>query len=122
MGYRSLQVKFRRIKATKESDFNGERVLSPNTVELMRSNQVGDLFPGSGVFPPHGSGFGLSVAVVTDHAKAILPDGTFGWDGAFGCQLLVSPKDDMVMIIMMQISDTTTRLDFQNAVMQAIVQ
>ena len=103
-------------------EFNGKRLLSPNTVELMRSNQVGDLFPGSGIFPPHGSGFGLSVAVVTDHIMAGIPEGTFGWDGAFGCQFLVSPKEDMVMVIMIQISDTVTRLDFQNAVMQAITQ
>jgi CubicO group peptidase (beta-lactamase class C family) len=103
-------------------EFNGKRLLSPNTVELMRSNQVGDLFPGSGIFPPHGSGFGLSVAVVTDHIMAGIPEGTFGWDGAFGCQFLVSPKENMVMVIMIQISDTVTRLDFQNAVMQAITQ
>ncbi len=55
-------------------EFNGKRLLSPNTVELMRPNQVGDLFPGSGIFPPHGSGFGLSVAVVTDHALAGIPE------------------------------------------------
>ena len=105
---------------------NGKRLLSPNTVELMTSNQVGDLFStagGSGL-GYRGLGFGFSVAVVTDSIAADLrvPTGSYSWDGVGTTRFWVVPKDKLVMIIMPEIGNATVQRDFENAVMQAVVE
>jgi CubicO group peptidase (beta-lactamase class C family) len=44
----------------------GKRILSPWTVDLMMSNNVGDLFLGQSGRPPKGVGFGLGGEVLLD--------------------------------------------------------
>lgn len=106
--------------------FEGKRLLSPNTVQLMTSNQVGDLFDvagGSGL-GYHGLGFGFGVAIVTDSIAADLrvPTGSFGWDGVGTTRFWVAPKEKLVMIILPEISNALVQRDFENAVMQSIVE
>ena len=106
-------------------EFNGKRILSPDTVDLMRANHVGDLFPGSNGFPQKGMGFGYSVAVVTDRVAgdSLLPDGTFGWVGASGCEGLAAPKEKIVMIFMVGGGNNLgARIDFHTTAMQAFIQ
>jgi CubicO group peptidase (beta-lactamase class C family) len=106
-------------------EFNGKRILSPASVELMRSNHVGDLFPGSQGFPKAGTGFGYGVQVVVDHnaSDSLLPDGTFGWVGASGCEGLASPKENIVLIFMVGGGNNgSARVDFHTTAMQAFVQ
>ena len=105
-------------------EWNGKRLLSPRTVELMASNHVGDMFNGKLGRPAHGMGFGLIVQVVEDNVAAGLrvSNGSFGWDGAFGTQVWVNPKEKMVTIIMIQTQVAQVQRDFENAVMQAIVE
>ena len=105
-------------------EWNGKRLLSPRTIELMASNHVGDMFNGKAGRPAHGMGFGLIVQVVEDHVAAGLhvANGSFGWDGAFGTQFWVNPKEKMVTIIMIQTQVAQVQRDFENAVMQAIVE
>ncbi len=100
---------------------NGKRLLSPKTVELMRSVFVPDTTPGR----PPGRGFGLSVQVVSDPIVAghRVSPGSFGWDGAFGTHFWVDPKEKIVGVMMIQTDNPNRQLDrdFENAVMQAIV-
>ena len=102
---------------------NGKRVLSPKTVELMASNHVGDMFNGKLGRPAHGMGFGFLVAVVQDSVTAglRLSNGSFGWDGAFGTQVWIDPKEKMVTILMIQTQVPMVQRDFENAVMQALI-
>ena len=104
-------------------ELNGKRLLSPRTVELMASNHVGDMFNGKLGRPAHGMGFGWIVQVVEDNVAAGLrvSNGAFGWDGAFGTQTWINPKERMVTIIMIQTQVPLVQRDFENAVMQAIV-
>lgn len=104
-------------------ELNGKRILSPRTVELMSSNHVGDMFNGKLGRPARGMGFGLLVAVIQDPVAAglRLSTGTFGWDGAYGTQMWVDPKEKMVTLIMMQTQTPVLQRDFENAVMQAII-
>jgi CubicO group peptidase (beta-lactamase class C family) len=83
---------------------NGKRILSPRTVELMASNHAGEMFNGKLGRPARGMGFGFQVAVIQDATAAglRLSNGSFGWDGAFGTQIWVDPKEKMVTLIMMQ--------------------
>ena len=101
--------------------WNGKRLLSPRTVELMASPFVPDSLPGR----DPGRAFGLSVQVVTDPVKAghRVGTGTFGWDGAYGTHFWVDPKEKIVGIMMIQVVNSTRQLDrdFENAVMQAII-
>ena len=101
---------------------SGRRLLSPKTVDLMASVHAPDTLPGR----PKGRGFGLSVQVVNDAVAAgfRVSDGTFGWDGAFGTHFWVDPKEKVVGILMIQTNNPNRELDrdFENAVMQAMVE
>ena len=102
---------------------NGRRLLSPRTVDLMGSNHVGDLYSGIGQ-RLKGMGFGLTVEVVVDGVSANRREsnGSFGWDGAFGTHFWVDRKEQLVGLLMVQESNGQLMRDFENAVMQAIVE
>jgi CubicO group peptidase (beta-lactamase class C family) len=99
---------------------NGKRLLSPKTVELMAAVHVPDTLPGR----PKGRGFGLSVQVVSDAVAANLrvSDGSYGWDGAFGTHFWIDPKEKIVGILMVQTPNQEVSRDFENAVMQSVVE
>ena len=103
--------------------WNGVRILSPRTIDLMGSNHVGDLYQGEGTGGVHGMGFGLSVEVVLDpiQANTRRSAGSFGWYGAFGTQFWVDRKEQLVGLLMIQEPVNAMRRDFETAVMQAIV-
>ena len=105
-------------------ELHGRRLLSPRTVDLMSSNHVGDLFNGKLGRPAHGMGYGLLVGIVEDGVAAGLrvTNGSFGWDGAYGTQTWIDPREKMVTIVMIQTQVTSVQRDFENAVMQAIVE
>jgi len=79
---------------------NGVRLLSPLTVELMRTNV---LAPGLTIFSP-GAGFGLDFAVYTDPVAAggYYGKGTFFWGGAAGTWFWIDPASDLIVIGMIQ--------------------
>jgi CubicO group peptidase (beta-lactamase class C family) len=102
---------------------NGKRLLGPRTVELMSANHVGDLFNGKVQRPEQGMGFGFLMQVVLDSVPSGLrvSSGSYGWDRAYGTMFWVDPKERMVEIIMMQTLSHSLQRDFENAVMQAIM-
>jgi len=101
---------------------NGKRILGSRTVELMQSVFAPETLPGRSP----GRGFGLSVQVVNDPIAAgyRVSAGSFGWDGAFGTHFWVDPKEKIVGVLMVQTDNPNRQLDrdFENAVMQAIVE
>jgi CubicO group peptidase (beta-lactamase class C family) len=99
---------------------NGKRLLSPKTIEMMRSVHVPDTLPGRNP----GEGYGLSVRVVSDHAKknTLLSTGTIGWSGVYGTHFFVDPVEQVVAVLMVQTSNQEVNRDFEDAVMQAIVE
>jgi CubicO group peptidase (beta-lactamase class C family) len=99
---------------------NGKRLLGPRTVEMMSSVHVPDTLPGR----QHGEGFGLSVRVISDHVvrAAAVSTGSFGWDGAFGTHLWIDPKEQIVGVLMIQTANQEVGRDFEQAVMQAIIE
>jgi CubicO group peptidase (beta-lactamase class C family) len=105
-------------------ELRGRRLLSPRTVDLMASNHVGDMFNGKLGRPAHGMGYGLLVGIVEDGVAAGLrvSNGSFGWDGAYGTQTWIDPREKMVTIVMIQTQIASVQRDFENAVMQAIVE
>jgi CubicO group peptidase (beta-lactamase class C family) len=104
-------------------ELNGKRLLSPRSVELMSSNHVGGMFNGKLRFPERGFGFGLQVAVLEDNVAAgwRLPNGSFGWFGAYGTQVWINPREELVTLLMIQNLNYEVQRDFENAVVQAII-
>jgi CubicO group peptidase (beta-lactamase class C family) len=103
---------------------NGKRLLSPWTVDTMMTNNVGNLFEGQIGRPPKGVGFGLGGEVVLNAAEARMrkPNGSYGWDGAFGTYWWVNRKEQIVAIYFVQIPGRAQQYDFDNAVSQAVVE
>ena len=103
-------------------ELRGARLMSPRTVDLMSSVHAPDTLPGRG----KGRGFGLSVQVVNDAVAAgyRVSNGSYGWDGAFGTHFWVDPKEKVVGVMMIQTTNPNRELDrdFENAVMQAILE
>jgi CubicO group peptidase (beta-lactamase class C family) len=101
-------------------ELNGVRILSPRTVELMGSEFIPSTLPGRTA----GEGYGLGVRVVTDAAarRTWLSEGSFGWSGVYGTHFWVDPKENLVGILLAQTSSRALLSDFENAVMQALVE
>lgn len=95
------------------------RVLSPRTVALMTTNQVGTLRSADGL------GFGLGFETTDRYGAAGMESvGSFGWAGAYGSFYRVDPKERLVTVVMLQQipnrSDVRDR--FGNLVYQALNQ
>jgi CubicO group peptidase (beta-lactamase class C family) len=84
----------------------GRRYLKPETVALMTSDHIGPetkIARDSFYFPGGDSGFGLGFAVRTSQPpNTRLPLGEYRWDGVGGTFFFVDPRDDMLVICMMQ--------------------
>ena len=90
-------------------EFNGARLLSPRTVEMMRTNhlQEGPLstLPTGHIYGRGlGLGWGLDFEVVMDAAAAgePLPNGTYYWLGAAGTWFWIDPVSDLTFVGMIQ--------------------
>jgi len=108
---------------------NGERIISPKTIELMTQDHCADIpYGGNGpvVLPANGHGFGLGFTMTKDlAASASLGSvGTYGWSGAAGTYFRVDPKEDLIYIMMIQImpnAQLQASEKFKTLVYQAIV-
>ena len=89
---------------------NGVRVLSPESVRLMRTDRLTDgqkRHPFLGAPFWIGRGFGLNLSVVTDPAKSAPlfgPGGvgTFSWPGAYGTWWQADPVADLILLYLIQ--------------------
>lgn len=89
---------------------DGVRVLSPESVRLMRTDRLTDEqkqqnFLGGPFWI--GRGFGLSMSVVTDPDQSrqfFGPGGlgTFGWPGAYGTWWQADPANDVILLYLIQ--------------------
>jgi CubicO group peptidase (beta-lactamase class C family) len=91
------------------------RLISQSTINLMTSNaqkpalaysdvtlqRFGDLGP----TPAMGQGFGLGFAVRTETGQNPLPGsiGSFYWTGSLGTTFFVDPKEQLTIIMMIQV-------------------
>lgn len=77
---------------------NGERVLSPGTIELMRTNHLGEKQLRSFDWERFlGYGYGLGVRTMMDRSVSgsTGPVGEFGWGGAAGAYVLLDPENGL---------------------------
>jgi CubicO group peptidase (beta-lactamase class C family) len=80
-------------------ELDGQRILSPKTVELMTADHLGN------VEYNDGEGFGLGFFVVEDLGARGKPGsvGEYGWGGAYHSQYWVDPAEDLVVVYMTQL-------------------
>jgi len=77
--------------------YNGKRLLARRTVELITSNQIGDLNVGR-------NKFGLGFEITTEYGQAELgvSEGSFSWGGYFGTTYWADPKERLVCLLFIQ--------------------
>jgi CubicO group peptidase (beta-lactamase class C family) len=80
-----------------KGEYNGKRLLSRRTVELITCNQIGDLNVGR-------DKFGLGFQITTAYGQALLgiSEGSFAWGGYFGTTYWADPKEHLVCLLFMQ--------------------
>jgi len=104
-------------------ELDGERLLSPLTVDLMRSDLLGDL-PVVHPLLASGHGFGLTFAISRGPGQTgTLPSaGQYRWGGAAGTAFWIDPIQDMAGIFMIQtLPDPAKRSEFMQLAYQSIV-
>ena len=108
---------------TNGGELFGRRLLSPRTVAMMTSNQVGNLLVSNERKRRRGTGAGYTVGVVLDPiaADSRRSAGAFGSGGAFGTISWSDPAEEIAGVIMLQQPYGAAIYDFENAVRQAIV-
>ncbi|PCI76671.1 MAG: serine hydrolase [SAR86 cluster bacterium] len=104
-------------------ELDGVRLLSPKTVNLMISNHSGE---NDVYIRGPGYTFGLGFGLVNDAgtARDPLTPGTFSWGGAWGTIFWVDPVENMIGIMMTQITSyrhLSVRQDVGVTAMQAII-
>ena len=81
---------------------HGKRLLGKQTLAFMTADHTGNR-PGR----PPGLGFGLGFEVRTTTGEAALPGsvGEYGWAGNAGTLFWIDPKEQLIAIYMVQVSD-----------------
>jgi len=101
---------------------DGVRILAPRSVELMTTNQSGDLHAKSS---GPGLGFGLGFQTTDRYgANGMASVGSFGWGGAYGTTYLVDQKSGLVLVLMLQLmpNGTDVQAKFNTLVYQSLLQ
>jgi len=102
-------------------EYNGVRILSRKTVELMTANHVPPGVPG--LLNP-AVGYGLGVSSVIDQAGAgnLGSKGQFGWGGYASTYVIMDPVEKFVAILMVQYQPTNFAVwqQFQTLAYQSI--
>jgi CubicO group peptidase (beta-lactamase class C family) len=80
-----------------KGEYNGKKLLSSRTVELITSNQIGDLNLGV-------DKFGLGFEITTERGQAILgiSKGSFAWGGYFGTTYWADPEKKLIGLLFLQ--------------------
>ncbi len=84
-----------------KGEFNGKRIISRKTVELMTVNHLGEVqFPWT-----KGTGFGLGFSILEDLGLRGTPgsEGEYGWGGAYHSTYWVDPKEELVVVYFTQL-------------------
>jgi len=77
--------------------FNGKRLLARRTVELITSNQIGELNRNRNKF-----GLGFEITTAWGQAELGVTEGSFSWGGYFGTNYWADPKERLVCLIFIQ--------------------
>jgi CubicO group peptidase (beta-lactamase class C family) len=98
-----------RLQGDADERARGPRLLSHQSVDLMRTNFLSRdqrCIPAFGQMVWAGQGFGLGLAIVDDPAQqrtlGYRSAGSFGWPGAYGTSWFADPVENMIGIMLIQ--------------------
>lgn len=101
-----------------QGEFNGKRILSRKTVEMMVKNNVGNL---------RGDiGFGLAFDDFRPQYsyRSIASEGSLRWGGMFGTDYIIDPKEELILLFYINLQPNNSGTDyktlFHNLVYQAL--
>jgi CubicO group peptidase (beta-lactamase class C family) len=80
-----------------KGEYNGKRLLSRHTVELITTNQIGDLNLGRDKF-----GLGFQITTKNGQAQMGVSEGSFAWGGIFSTIYWADPKERLVCLLFIQ--------------------
>lgn len=92
-----------------KGEYNGKRLLARRTVELMTSNQIGDLNIGTDKF-----GLGFEITSVNGQAKLGISEGSFSWGGYFSTSYWADPKERLIGLLFLQQSPSNRHGELHN--------
>ena len=101
-----------------KGEYNGKRLLARRTVDLMTSNQIGELNLGRDKF-----GLGFEITTESGQAKLGVSEGSFAWGGYFGTIYWADPKEHLVCLMFIQqspLSHSEIQDKFRALVYQAL--
>lgn len=78
-------------------EYNGKRILSRRTVELITSNHIGELNHGKNKF-----GLGFEIVTEAGQAELGMTKGSFLWGGYFSTSYWADPEERIVGLVFMQ--------------------
>ncbi len=99
--------------------YNGHRLLAPRTIEMMTTNQIGDLNIGKDKF-----GLGFEVVTAAGQAQSAWSEGSFAWGGFFSTTYWADPKKHLIGEIYLQQTPLThweVNTKFKQLVYQALM-
>ncbi|TMM58309.1 beta-lactamase family protein [Maribacter algarum] len=105
--------------------FEGAEIVKPETLQLMTKDHLSDVRKHQKEplrLMPRETGFGLGFSVAAYKPNG--ERGVYGWGGAVGTYFRIDPKNDLIYIMMMQISpyrQLGLREKFQNLVNEALI-
>jgi CubicO group peptidase (beta-lactamase class C family) len=84
-------------------ELNGQRLLGRKTIDLITTNQIGELRIWGG------AEFGLGFALVTDNQKHLTLNsvGNYSWGGYFSTSYWMDPEEELTATLMTQMAPTT---------------
>lgn len=79
-----------------KGNFKGRQILSPKTIELMTTNQIGDFEVWD-----RKTKFGLGFSLATDKSNALELEskGSYGWGGMYATEYWIDPEENMFFLI-----------------------
>ncbi|HMX26207.1 MAG TPA: serine hydrolase domain-containing protein [Blastocatellia bacterium] len=80
--------------------YNGKRLLSRKTVQLMSSDHLGGI---PGMSAGNGFGLGFAVSKAPGEAGMMGSPGEYNWGGAAGTKFWIDPQEQLIGIFMIQI-------------------
>jgi CubicO group peptidase (beta-lactamase class C family) len=101
-----------------KGEYNGKRLLSRHTVELITTNQIGDLNLGRDKF-----GLGFQITTKNGQAELGVSEGSFSWGGFFGTTYWADPRERLVCLMFIQqfpLSHSEIQDKFRALVYQAL--
>lgn len=84
-------------------ELDGVRILSRKTVEVMRTNQLGNLYNTKGWGNHQGFGFGFWVNEHAGAGERISSGGAFGWGSAYYPIYFIDPTEKLTVLLFTQV-------------------